>query len=106
METGRSATPGSGGTDDWLGLLDQYGVEFAALSRRQDRRRIELMRSYGGWEVLWQDGDTVLLARLPGTGGDPSACHVAIHENGRKRPMRCLQAGSVRDTNRQVGSQK
>jgi hypothetical protein len=71
VKTGRSVTPGSGGTDDSLSLLDRYLVDFAALSRRRDSRRIELMRSHGGWEVRGQDGDTVLLARVP-SGGDHS----------------------------------
>jgi hypothetical protein len=71
VETGRSATPRSGGTDDWLSLLDRYRVDFAALGRRRDSSRIVPMQSHGGWEVRWQDGDTVLLARLPASGDPP-----------------------------------
>lgn len=68
VEQGWSVAPGADGTDDWLSLLDQYRVEFAALSTRRDSHWVELMRSHGDWEVRYQEGDTVLLARLPHRG--------------------------------------
>ena len=73
METGWSVAPGAEGTDDWLRLLDQYRVEFAALSTRRDSHWLQLMRSHGAWEVRCQEADTVLLARVPRSGNGPSA---------------------------------
>jgi hypothetical protein len=73
VETGWSVAPGADGRDEWLSLLDEYRVEFAALSTRRDSHWVQLMRSNGDWEVRYRDGDTVMLARVPSCGDEASA---------------------------------
>jgi hypothetical protein len=70
MENDGSVAPGAGRTDEWLSLLEQYRVEVAVLSARENSHGIWLMRSQGAWEVCWQDEDIVVLGRVP-SGGDP-----------------------------------
>jgi hypothetical protein len=53
----------------WLKLLEEHGVQYVALSTDRDRGLLEHLRFLGEWEVCWQIGGTVLLARArPGSG--------------------------------------
>jgi hypothetical protein len=47
----------------WLGLLDEYGVQFLALDLHSDSGLVELIRSQPGWTVDFEDGEGVLFAR-------------------------------------------
>jgi hypothetical protein len=47
----------------WLGMLDQYDVQFLALDLHSDSVLVELLRSQPGWAVDFEDGEAVLFAR-------------------------------------------
>ena len=47
-------------SQDWLGMLDEYAVQFVALDRHGDSDLVELFRSQPGWIVDLEDGEAVL----------------------------------------------
>jgi hypothetical protein len=48
---------------DWLGMLDEYGVQFLALDLHSDSDLVELFRSQPRWAVDFEDGEAVLFVR-------------------------------------------
>jgi hypothetical protein len=64
--------PQAGRQEDWLAIFEAQGVHFLVLDTRRDGDLYQLFRSKSGWTVDFQDGESVLLARLRATGGAPS----------------------------------
>jgi len=50
-------------TEDWLGVLDEHGVQFVALDLHSDSDLVKLFRSQPGWTVDFKDGEAVLFVR-------------------------------------------
>ncbi len=49
--------------EDWLAILDTYGVQFLILDLQRDDELLRSVRSHPGWTVDFQDGETILFAR-------------------------------------------
>lgn len=64
MSRDQAPTPTDGRLDDWLAVLDTYGVQFLILDRQRDRRFLRLARSKPDWIVDFEDRESVLLARV------------------------------------------
>jgi hypothetical protein len=61
--TGLSSSNEAQVSADWSRLLQEHRVEYVVLSADGDDGLLRLLRSGGGWEVSWEVGGTVLLAR-------------------------------------------
>jgi hypothetical protein len=53
---------------DWSRLLQEHRVQYVLLSVDGDDGLLRLLRSCGGWEMRWEVGGTVLLARATSRG--------------------------------------
>ena len=53
----------TGVNGDWSGALDEYGVQFLILNRRDDSDLLNLFRSQPGWAVDFEDGEAVIFVR-------------------------------------------
>jgi hypothetical protein len=53
----------TGRQDNWLALLDSYGVQFLILDIEQDGDLLQSVQSKPGWTIDFQDTENVLLAR-------------------------------------------
>lgn len=49
--------------EDWLEVLDEYGVEFLALDLHSDSDLVRFFRSQPGWAVDFEDEEAVLFVR-------------------------------------------
>ena len=63
MRQDRSLTQETGVNEDWVQVLDGYGVQFLVLDVHSDSELVELFQSQPGWTVDFQDGEAVILAR-------------------------------------------
>jgi hypothetical protein len=54
---------GLGTKAHWLGMLDQYRVRYLLLDTRDDRDLVKLFRSLPGWDIDFEDQETVLFMR-------------------------------------------
>jgi hypothetical protein len=61
-----------GRSDQWLAILDRYGVRFLILDRQRDDKLLRLIRSRPDWTVDFEDSDSVLFARTRLPEGMPS----------------------------------
>jgi hypothetical protein len=50
-------------TEDWVEVLDGYGVQFLVLDVHSDSELVELFQSQHRWTVDFQDGEAVIFAR-------------------------------------------
>jgi hypothetical protein len=48
---------------DWLGVFEEYDVEFIALDLHGDSELVNLCRSQPGWTVDFEDGEAVIFVR-------------------------------------------
>jgi len=63
MRQDRSLTQETGVNEDWVQVLDGYGVQFLVLDVHSDSELIELFRSQPRWTVDFQDEEAVIFAR-------------------------------------------
>jgi len=49
--------------EDWVEVLDGYGVQFLILDVHSDRELVELFQSQPRWIVDFQDGEAVIFTR-------------------------------------------
>jgi hypothetical protein len=49
--------------EDWVEVLDGYGVQFLILDVHSDSELVELFQSQPRWIVDFQDGEAVIFAR-------------------------------------------
>jgi hypothetical protein len=63
--TGLSSGHEAHASAEWSRLLQERQVQYVVLSADGDDGLLRLLRSCGGWEVRWEVGGTVLLARAP-----------------------------------------
>ena len=47
----------------WPKLFEEHRVQYVVLNTRRDHELLDHLRSYGGWEIRWKVGATLLLAR-------------------------------------------
>jgi len=49
--------------EDWVGVFDEYGVQFLVLDCHDDSNLLNLFRSQSGWTVDFEDEEAVVFAR-------------------------------------------
>jgi hypothetical protein len=49
--------------ENWLAILDTYGVQFLILDTRRDDDLLRSVRLHPDWTVDFQDGESILFAR-------------------------------------------
>jgi len=52
-----------GVNQDWVGVFDEYGVEFVLLDRQDDGGLVEILRTEPAWQVDLEDGEVVIFVR-------------------------------------------
>jgi hypothetical protein len=57
------ATERSGANEDWLGIVEQYDVQFLVLGRQDDSDLLELFQTQPDWAIDFQDEEAVIFAR-------------------------------------------
>ena len=63
MLQGHSIAQETGTNGDWVGALDEYGVQFLILDTHSDGDLLNLFRSQPGWNIDFEDGEAVIFAR-------------------------------------------
>ena len=58
-----SVAQGAAMNEDWLVVLDEYGVQFLILDRHDDSDLLKLFQSQPGWTVDFKDGQAVIFVR-------------------------------------------
>ena len=53
----------TGLNEDWPAVLDEYGVQFLMLDRRDDSDLLKLFRLQPGWAVDFEDEEAIIFAR-------------------------------------------
>jgi hypothetical protein len=49
--------------EDWLGIIEEHGVQFLVLDPYADGELLRLFQSQPDWTVDFEDEETVILAR-------------------------------------------
>jgi hypothetical protein len=60
----------SGIRENWLRALDTHRVQFLVLNRQSESDMVKYFRSQPGWEIDFEDGESIIFARadnLPGS---------------------------------------
>jgi len=52
-----------GVNEDWVGVFDEYGVEFVLLNLQDDSGLVEILRTEPAWQVDLEDGEVVVFVR-------------------------------------------
>jgi hypothetical protein len=68
VSTDLSSEPGVSSPLRWERLLDEHGVQYVALNAGGENELLDHLCSSGHWEVRWEAGGTVLLARATPQG--------------------------------------
>ena len=63
MPGDQAARVRAGRHENWLAILEAYGVQYLVLDIHRDRDLLQLVRSRPGWTVDFKEGETVLFAR-------------------------------------------
>lgn len=63
MTQHHSVAQGISTNRDWLGVLDEYNVEFLVLSLHSDSDLVGFFRSQPGWIIDFEDEESVLFVR-------------------------------------------
>jgi len=50
-------------TEDWLGIIEGYGVQFLVLDPHADSDLLSLFQSQPEWTVDFEDAEAVILTR-------------------------------------------
>lgn len=53
----------TGANEDWLGVLDECGVQLLVLDRCDDNDLLNFFRSQPGWTVDFEDEEAVIFVR-------------------------------------------
>jgi hypothetical protein len=53
----------TGENEDWLKILEEYGVEFLVLDPHTDSELLGLFRSQPGWAIDFEDREAIIFAR-------------------------------------------
>ncbi len=51
--------------DQWLAVLDAYGVQFLVVDKQRDSVLLALVRSQPDWRIDSEDGEAALFTRVP-----------------------------------------